>query len=391
MPYTHFRYIAYEVPTFGYDGTRPQGSRFLPALGPGNDPGETPNAKVPTDIGLTQDALIRLRRLAAVVRTANFQVTSLGDNANTLKVFMAPEFYLRPDSGPSNSYDYGQQRLIQQALRAMFCSTNEFRHWLILPGTSISSLEVEKGWFSSTYRYLNTAYYVTGGQANPQMFAIEKQQPSGIDGVPITGGITGAGSDFYNFFQDWNWRKLRLFEVNGSTMGLDICLDHAEPGAWQLPGIGPGWQVVDRLRVTKKVINEWPAHAVGGAAANPVSLHLLTAGGMPIQTMSVAARANGYILRNDGHPGMVTHTEMQQVTGYQCPAGGGATTPANLTIGNPVAGPPVGFPDAAVAVLNNVAPVRTTALTGNLTVPISAGWAGGMGQNIVIYPSRGMP
>ena len=389
MAYTHFQYIAYQTPTFGFDAN--DGS-FLASLAPGDLCDAIDDIPVPENLGLSDDAKKRLRRLAAVVEKAHSEL--VGDQDTTLKVFMAPEFYFRPEAA-TNSHTYSQEERgkILAALGLMFKDA-KFDHWLIVPGTVLANIPVVPLTNPKTYYYYNTAIAIQGG-TNCKLTAIEKQQPSSIDGVPVNGGITSttvAAGNYKEHFEQWSQRKQRMFRVGGIQMGLDICLDHCGPAAFNPAG---AVVIQDTLRVTKRVVNEFLAQPPLPAPLPELSLHLLTAGGMPVVPQSLAAKNGGYMLRTDGHPGMNPTINFKRITNYTTPAG--ATNFYNIATGNPNPAPALNgfsntFPDCPVANMVDVAAINTSALAGSLVVPIPARYnRGNMGQNIVTYPVTALP
>ncbi|WP_263081074.1 hypothetical protein [Endozoicomonas sp. Mp262] len=390
MPYTHFQYLAYQTPTFGRDNVN---NLWRSSLAAGELCDAVNDIPVPDNLGLSDDAKKRLRRLAAVVNEAHDSL--VGDQNTTLKVFMAPEFYFRPESG-ANSYSYAQSERgkILVALGLMFKNA-KFDHWLIVAGTIIANIpKLPRPALPPYHYFYNTAIVIKGG-TNCRLTAIEKNQPSGIDGVPVTGGISNpnvAGGNYTNHYSTWNERKQRMFRQDGVQMGLDICLDHAGPVAFNVGGI---IYPQDTLRMAKRVSNESINQPPLPAPLPDISLHLLTAGGMPIVTQSVAAKNNGYILRTDGHPGMATHIELKRINNYTTPAGN--TTPYNMATGNPqlpiaVGGSTSNFPNCPTANLTNVLPVGTVPLTGKMKIPIDAQYnPTNMTQAIVMFPVTALP
>lgn len=391
MAYTHFQYLAYQTPTFGFDST--DGS-FLASLAPGDLCDAVDDIPVPDNLGLSDDAKKRLRRLAAVVEKAHSEL--VGDQDTTLKVFVAPEFYFRPEAA-TNSHTYSQEERskILVALGLMFKNA-KFDHWLIVAGTVIANIPVVPVTTPKTYYYYNTAIAIKGG-TNCKLSAIEKQQPSGIDGVPVNGGITSntvAAGNYKEHFEEWSTKKERLFNVDGVQLGLDICLDHAGPVSFHPASVGYAF-VQDTLRMTKRVANESLSQPPLPAPLPDIALHILTAGGMPIVPQSLAAKNGGYILRTDGHPGMNPTIDFKRVTNYTTPTGTTNFYDMTTGIANPapaVDGSSSTFPNCPVANMVNVASINTSALTGKLKVPIPDRYnRGGMGQNIVTYPVTAMP
>jgi hypothetical protein len=274
MPYTHFRMIAYEVPTVTVNLLNVNDLKSGWSPGP-----ECPKvARIPVPDDLPDDARKRLRRLASVVNAAWLRHSLLlDDNRNILKIFIVPEFYFRPDKAAfaSNSYSDSTANRIFQTLNSMFSST-DFNDWLFVCGTVI--WDSSNDTFAKTKLYFNTAVVVEGGKTN-SVRIVEKKVPSTIDGVPPNFYGPGVEPDVKLIFEAWSARRLRVFDVSGVSFGLEVCLDHG-------------------IKVLKTLLGEWQQNE---GSAKTIKLHLLAAGGMPLKEDAVAAKKGGYILRNDGH------------------------------------------------------------------------------------------
>jgi len=364
MPYTHFRVVAWEIPTATY---KTQAS--VDGLS-GWDPGQEYQAisRLPVPAGVTNaDAKIRLKRMAGVVNAAANQLTINpavgGDNANTLKIFMMPEFYFRPPvidaSYFSNTYPNDVKNQIIEALNSMFVHA-DFSNWLFVCGTVMWNTRQD---IRARPLYFNTAVHVRGGQADT-LRLIEKQLPSGIDGLPV-GMSPGQDPTIKLFFESWKRKKNRVFHIEGDPVGLEVCLDHLNS---------------PNCRVLKNVLSEWEAKE---GNAQEVKLHILSAGGMGIQPQSVAAKVGGYIIRNDGITNPSARSEVKQVQGYTW------NNPSLLT----ALLVPTGADLTATATLAPaVAAAHTFAIPeGALRIPMPAGGYKNFTQQIVLYPTLAMP
>lgn len=335
MPaYTHFRYIAWEVPTVifktdptidGVSGWK-SGEREHPAV-----------ERLPVPDSVTDpDARVRLRRLAGIVDTAATLLDYTVAEDDTLNIFMVPEFYFRPPTeDKSNTYSLSVFNKIVDALSTMFEHDN-FKNWLFVCGTVMwDSKEDIK---ATIPLYFNTAVCVRGGSAierKYRMNVIEKQWPSSIDGIPkgVVEDFTktlAPGKIMPSFNNSWWIRKQRVFEQAGIQFGLEVCLDH---------------RYAPRCRVLKRVLRDWGEY--NNLEAPPkIGLHLLTAGGMTIDERSVSAKIGGYILRNDGLAYQVNRSELRKVESYSWDralwetrykrAPTGADLHASATLGDPV-------------------------------------------------------
>jgi hypothetical protein len=378
MPYTHFRVIGYRVPTASSAGS------VISGWGAGAEPAGI--ATIPVPPTLPDDPRIRLKRLAAIVNMAHARrpvnETDWPDDPNMLKVFVVPEFYFRPPStlgvdyvGNTYPRDVGMQVL--GALDQMFANPI-FANWLFVCGTVLFNTRDDT---MAPPLYHNSAVVVKGGQ--PQgMRLVEKRVPSGIDGVPqvMVGGRAqgrGPGNDakMGPYLQNWKQRKDHVMEFGGAIVGVEVCLDHADS---------------DDHRVLKHVVRDWSNHEDPRAgspdlfASADVQLHILTCGGMRLKPNSVAAKVNGYVVRNDGMVNPGDTVEMHQVTAYQK---NGAT---NDEFGDPF---PAGARNAG-ANLTRVPPSATVPVPrmvqGALVPPPPAPYPT-MAQSLVYYAPRALP
>jgi hypothetical protein len=346
-PYTHFRLIAYEVHT----AAAADNAAVISGWSPGT---ECPAiARVPVPATVPDDARIRLKRLASVVDLARNQVAAGGrtDNTNTLKIFLVPEFYFRPPASTGagytgNTYPLQVNTQMLDALNQMFVAA-DFADWLFVCGTVMWNTLADTLSGGETL-YFNTAIVVRGGRTDA-LHVVEKRVPSQIDGVPAPlapqkfgGPYAGPGYDpkVRLFLERWSQRKRRILRFDGIDFGVEVCLDHADHPSF---------------RTLKRVLVDWRANEPVIPPAIP-KLHLLAAGGMPVEPGSVAAKANGYILRNDGlhHARQPATSQMFQVQSYTRPvlgfipwaAGpGDASSTANL--GPPIAPQYVPIPAGA--------------------------------------------
>jgi hypothetical protein len=333
MPYTRFRYIAYQVPTvLDVNGAK------LPTLDAGGEVTDHTIAPLVVDRNLPADARKRLKRLAAVVKLAQRIVNRANDDRGTLKVFMVPEFYFRPPNTVdpdylNSTYTYDHAMQIFEAMNTMFVDA-AFQDWLFVLGT------VMWNWVDgNTIDYRNSAVHLLGHQAD-SLRLIEKDVPSHIDGVPDPWprpwGRQAYDPAMEETFRDWSLRRGHVFDAGGVVCGLEVCLDHADPGAMDRQG--------RTHRVLKHVLSDWFANEPLQPAP-AVALHLLTAGGMGISNGSVAATEGGYILRNDGFSqrGAGPVVELRKVLRYEHALPNRVLLPtgADDLAGRPVYGQPI--------------------------------------------------
>ncbi len=379
MPYTHFQFVAYQVPTIR---NRQSGDRLstmsIPA---GQSCDAVDDMPVPEDLGLCEDALKRLRRLAAVVDTARRTKAVEPNEDDILKIFVAPEFYFRPESDENYySYSYEQYVNILTSLSLMFRLSPRLRDWLIIPGTILAH-EVAP----SRLKYFYNTAAVIRGYAEDLVSLIEKRQPSNLDGVPIAGGVANPdfeGGSYRPEYSDWDMQQRRIFTTDGIQFALDICLDHLGPMAFMDNTTGIP-VIQDNLRQAKQA-----SFRVNRERGTHTFLHILTAGGMPISDLSVAA-FDGYILRTDGSPDQPIHTELKSVDSYtrHTARGNYPTNSYDMAKGDPIFNRTTNqyeFPNSARADLRDIAHIQTIPLTGKLRIPNPVD----MPQSIVIYPGQ---
>jgi hypothetical protein len=273
--YTSFQLIAYEVPT-------------LNSVGPGEEyQGELPDAP---PAQMSADSRIRLRRLAGLVQAAKQKMP--GDSPNTLKIFMAPEFYFRPNAGVHNTYTREESLNLIEQLRTLF-QDPAYADWLIVPGSMAWNQPSDGA--PGNVIFFNTTFAIKGGPEGPFHY-VHKREISGIDGLPWESAAI-LDSGVRPLLTAWSEQKQNLFRLDQLQLGIEVCLDHLDD---------------DRFRVLKRVRYAW-RNRLPFSNSGAVDLHLLTCCGMPVNPNSVAARKGGQILRVDGHPQGSPHSELRRV------------------------------------------------------------------------------
>jgi hypothetical protein len=278
-PYKNFQLLAYEVPTAAWNATG-----VLSAWNVGNCP-ELKDKNV-LDPKLVQgncsmqeytDARNRIRRLAGVVqRTYENGGARRWNIRGFLNIFVVPEFYFRPSHEVHATCSY-DGRLAQQIFAELgrIFSDPVFSNWIFVCGTVV----YRTGQAGSEV-YHNTAVIVPGGEKNASQL-LEKQNASGIDGVP-TASTPGNIAPLKARLEGYADVRKHFITMKGIELGVEICLEHH----------------LSILRgVTQKYVElERKSHP-------GVQLHILTAGGMNVVQKSIAARKGGYLLRVDGVSG----------------------------------------------------------------------------------------
>ena len=185
----------------------------------------------------TDDADITLRQ-AAMTSAVETAYALADPSDNVLKVFMAPEFSWRPASG---GYEPGSIDRIADSMRASVLDP-KWDHWVFVWGTVIEA-QPSTGVRSDIF---NCAIVTDGGptdHAQQAIVKVYKSHMSHIDfafegdaGMPGRTGrasvgrregiLHGAPRSLAHGMAPANACP-GIFEMNGVTFGLEICLDHA--------------------------------------------------------------------------------------------------------------------------------------------------------------------
>jgi hypothetical protein len=273
MPYTHFRYIAYEVPTIA---KTTGGIVYGLEHGAIEAPPELKGGMHPFLVG--DDARTRIERLVGLMIEAHTYLTRTGDDENTLKIFMAPEFYFRPKNDKL-AYTYEQYQSIKKILRETILGDARFNNWLVIPGTVIwiwndKHRKPDKRPEVPTDMdvYMNTTIPIKKDFAKT---VIEKAEASGRDGIPPGSEKRYSNQVWSTYYKSGAKLRKHFFTAGGISFGLEICKEHD-------------------LQILKKTLSLTDYAAAG------VAIQLLTAGGMEMDRGSVVAKPGGFVLRNDG-------------------------------------------------------------------------------------------
>ena len=361
----------------------------------------TPTQVLPDDAvnAYAEDAEIRANVFSVAAEWTREQFAGQLGGADTLKIFMAPEFYFRyggPSDPPDDlldSYPNGEIRLvnvIEDVMRRRLGGP-EYADWLFVPGTMFWHKTAEQPNTSHPI-YFNTAALFRGGpagQLSPQARADnanpgkiptvgttstnQKQLMSGIDYSlrPEDQGRARWDAALNPMFEpalgSWDWWRWHIFSVQDMdgpggdplVFGLEVCLEHIHEMARPSTGLG----VLRTLCTPGQGFWDRPPE---------VNVHLLTACGMPLQPQrGIAATIGGYVARCDGMRPM-THTcwpaanfervididagSGMRITAPVCNGPAAKVLPDQLQIGwrDGVTAPPHDPPDA-VSVWNPVA------------------------------------
>jgi hypothetical protein len=297
--YTNVQLIAYEVPT-------------APAL-PAGDCSLDDNKLIEEVKGdkmftsslgsLGKDANARVCRMLAVMDLA-FRSNAPRTNSDTLKIFMAPEFYFRPTGNEkSRSYAASDMVAAQQLFRTVF-SQAKLAHWVFVAGSIVWNMKGKVALSSG----------LSGGVSEEYFRALEELADNDTVYNTVIVGIGAKGVQLYDKVNysiadqiDQKWRPLKdyclqspsqnLLKAGELLIGLEVCYDH-ECG-----------QLKTNYDAFKATYGDDPPD---------LDLQLLTACGMQIQPRKVVAGAKRLVLRVDGTDGAFgdgrfDHSEIQAV------------------------------------------------------------------------------
>ena len=217
-------------------------------------------------------------------------------DANTLKVFIAPEFYFRRASEREvdkrsfrrstsfGSYPECVRYQLAEALYGVIQASPLFSDWLIVAGTVCSVLpptDAEND--GGRMNLLNTAIMLRGQRASADASVpyvlMEKHYISNIDGPPDDYHANEDPTTVFSFRRNPDFELDNLIHWDGMTVGLEVCLDHSEQVLVN---------AVDTLQ-----------DAIGPDAQLP-DLQLITSCGMNVEEEAVAVRDGGLVLLTDG-------------------------------------------------------------------------------------------
>jgi len=242
------------------------------------------------------DCAARVKILAEALQSAKSS-PNIDKSPGTLKVFMAPEFLLRGPRGafkmetllgtksnPEKGLGYKLSELIKGP---------EWKDWLVVFGTIIGYAEDQADGKTEVY---NCAYVQKGGwttekQRRSGCVSVMKAALSGIDFLKnpadaLAGALAHSEVAHVEKLSETAFKKCEavlknhttldfdgVFEIDGVTFGIDICLDHA----------------MKRLKLTSPKIGNCL-----------MQVQLVPSCGMSIQYDSVAVQKGGVIFSCDG-------------------------------------------------------------------------------------------
>ena len=270
--------ISYMVPTFypAASGTvQPQGNAPLIQLA---DP----------------DLQARAQRLVNVLY---WTATTYKDHdgmtdSDTLKVFIAPEFYFRKASedearrggfvpGTSfGSYPEESRYMLAEALYGAIVQSTLFKDWTIVAGTICSALPPRH---DGRLNLLNTAIMLRGRRseldASVPYALMEKHYISNIDGPDPQLHANLDPTTTYSFHLNPDQHLDNLIFWDNMSVGLEVCLDHS-------------------MQVVKNAVNV-VRQSIGPGAVN-LDIQLVTSCGMSVVDQAVAVRDGSLVMLTDG-------------------------------------------------------------------------------------------
>lgn len=223
---------------------------------------------------------------------------------DTLKVFMLPEFFFRGNTG---AYGMDEVQTVVSSLQTLVKDATLWSNWLFVFGTIVGkSFETKKASFLSSLfgpKYVidpskpieiyNYSLIQKGGFGNAEgagpnaAHAVLKELESGIDFVK-TGELVGGGIALERTHhlapsnktpgetQKLSYDGLSVFQRDGLTFGLEVCLDHLE----------------HRLKNTVNLPT--------------IDIQLVPSCGAHIDGAGVVAKKDGYVFNSDGLNGVVS-------------------------------------------------------------------------------------
>ena len=261
MTYKKIQFIGYAIDT-----------------GPGWDDGHSIYLGLP-DPRKDIDARCILMRRA--METARDQLSKKSPPEKTLKLFMAPEFFLRGDKG---AYDMDS---VQYAIRELqkIAAEDQWEDWLIVFGTILGEWDQDEhaaDKYAVNFALIQEGGVATAGPTGARI--VTKELKSHIDFIahnPNPGGILlgniehmdtgpmGPGREAQRLEYD----GAGIFEACGITWAADICKDHLLGRLLRSPQL-PG--------------------------SNEVQVQLIPSGGASIRSGAVIAERDGFVFNVDG-------------------------------------------------------------------------------------------
>lgn len=280
MAYSHIQLISYEI----YTGPTqaPQGQRVYQ--------------------GMSSDLDDMAYRVTLMLEAIECARRAAHKDATCLKVFVAPEFYFRGSKGAypiakvvgESRGELAKHNLLDMLRTIVKTGNKDYEHWLFVFGTIIASSEapgmIHEGSQREAY---NICLIHRGEQGIEGSRVVVKEYKSAIDFLQVSPGNgavldsavrhlmagkktgtgwtpnRGAGKEL----SKKEYEGLGIFEIEGITFGVEICLDHA----------------TSRLRMSPP-----------GPSDPWVQIQIIPSCGMQINPPSVIACKDGLVFNVDG-------------------------------------------------------------------------------------------
>jgi hypothetical protein len=302
-----------------------------------------------TALGLADPKEDIKSRVALMQNAIQVAEPNADTDKSTLKVFMSPEFYFR---GKKGAYTMDEVQIVISSLQETIKDA-KYSDWLFVFGSIVGYSEKEESIFRKFYNIITSsqtekeAYNIIlvqkGGYGDNEAdrdkgahvvmkeflsnmdFLLKPNSGFGFFGKDrsgihhLGGGATGAGREQ----QVVNYDGLGIFESDGITFGLEVCLDHAKK----------------RLAKSPQLPKE-----------SMIQVQLIPSCGMNIQNFSVVTVQNGLVFNVDGYgtPPQTASAALQQIIDPHTPIV--VSPPSQIYKVNPdQASPPVGNVDQIFA------------------------------------------
>lgn len=295
MAYKKAQFISYQLNTFTsyYNSSKDYG--YL-----GNDKSET-------------DINYRINIMKDCIAKSQASLT-LDNTDETLKIFMAPEFYFRGNQG---AYPVEKISIIMSKMREM-TKDKKFKDWLFVFGTAIGYLKHDDG----SYEIFNVALIQKGGYADAtkdNSVIVYKEYISHIDFLRLFS--TGMNCKYCGGFNEFNWNvnhaRIGVVGENSNTQQLtpvsgsrDVNSQHINPVGTgkELSQSGLGGQgifTIDNVTFGLEICLD---HLNGRLHDSPPAtgqyipqIHLITSAGAKIIEKNVITTKGGLVFNVDGY------------------------------------------------------------------------------------------
>jgi len=269
--YTHLLPMAWMVPTF--HPTRPGAA--------------APQSGAPLIRLEDPDLQARAQRLINVLFWAAQQYSDRPgmQDASTLKVFIAPEFYFRKaakedaqEPAGFGAYPENLRYMLAEALYSAIWSSPLFKDWTVFAGSVCSALQTGP----HARDLLNSAIVMRGARASadasvPYVLA-DKHYTSNLDAAAAQRAVDPSIA--YAFRRAPGQDLDNLIHWDGMTLAVELGLDHG-------------------IQSTVNAMNEL-SRSIGPDVPGP-ALQLVASCGMSIVDQAVAVRDRGLVFLADGH------------------------------------------------------------------------------------------